>query len=179
MESSSIYNNFDDDCDIDRTETSFYHNGKCITIPKQKYFIQRSCYTKYHYFCNFCDYKSCLQSTMSMHAAIKHGNKDTYLCAECPSKFPVKSQLQQHIKNHHGVAYLPCPADNCRCLFKSKSTQVSHYVRKHMDVTSLFRKDEDLFFKKQMICFSCNERFYKAGIHYHVGICSKLSPFAK
>jgi len=175
----SDYNCKDDDHDIDRTETSFYHNGKLVTIPKQKYFIQRSCYTKYHYFCNLCDYKSSLQSTMSMHVSIKHGNQETYLCSECPSKFPVKSQLQQHIKNHHRNAYLPCPAYDCKRLFKSKSTQVFHFVRKHMDVTSLFFKDEDPFFKKQMICLTCQERFYPAGIYYHVGICSKSSPFAK
>jgi hypothetical protein len=184
---SSLYNTIeqndhnckDDNHDIDRTESSFFHNGKRITIPKQKYFIQRSCYTKYHYFCNLCDYKSSLQSTMSMHIAIKHGNQETYVCSQCPSKFPVKSQLQQHIKNHHSVAYLPCPADHCKCLFKCKSTQVTHYVRNHMHRNSLFYKDNDAFYNKQMICLTCSERFYPAGIYYHVGICSKSSPFAK
>jgi hypothetical protein len=189
MESSLYYRNCDNDFhdetigddtnDVIRTETSFYHNGECITIPKQKYFIQRSCYTKYHYFCNQCDYRACLQSTMSMHVAIKHAKQDLYLCSECPSKFPVKSKLQQHINNHHRDAYLSCPYEYCKCRFKSKSTQIFHYVRKHMDLDRLFTKDKDTFYKKQMICRTCSERFYPASIYYHVGICSKLSPFAK
>ena len=167
--------------DLQRNDTSgsnyIYCNG--IYVPKQKFFIIRSCDTKYHYFCGSCDHRTIKQNTMSMHVAMNHSSRKPHICHHCNETFSVKFQLQQHIKHHHSEAVLNCEHEGCCEKFKTKSLLIFHYVRKHMNKKLLFKRDKDKFYVKQMICLHCGDRFRNPTICYHVGICSPLSPFSK
>ena len=158
----------------------------------QKYTVKYNMDYTYTYCCNFCNYWTKKQSTMCMHYAIKHrstiektskcknngssSNGDLYECSHCESSFPVKSKLQQHIKNHHTKSsQYVCPYETCAREFKQKGSLICHVVRYHMPKNSLYYFDSDRFFKKQYVCISCKKRFTRNAIIYHVGKCSPLS----
>lgn len=158
----------------------------------QKYTVKYNMDYTYTYCCNFCNYWTKKQSTMCMHYAIKHrsviektskcknngssSNGDLYECSHCQCSFPVKSKLQQHIKNHHTKSsQYVCPYETCGREFKQKGSLICHVVRYHMPKKSLYYFDSDRFFKKQYVCISCKKRFTRNAIIYHVGKCSPLS----
>lgn len=188
----------DDDNDGDNNDGDDDYNNHHIMEEKgpitmgQKYTVKYNMDYTYTYCCNFCNYWTKKQSTMCMHYAIKHrsviektskcknngssSNGDLYECSHCQCSFPVKSKLQQHIKNHHTKSsQYVCPYETCRREFKQKGSLICHVVRYHMPKKSLYYFDSDRFFKKQYVCISCKKRFTRNAIIYHVGKCSPLS----
>ena len=170
-------------------EFSSEQNGP-ITM-EQKYTIQYNADYTNTYCCKFCNYWTKKQTTMCMHYAIKHRSTvekkvqikspttTTYECPHCDEQFPVISKLQQHIKNRHQKEnpYV-CPYESCNGLsFKQKASLVCHHVRNHMQRKCLYYYDSDTFFKKQYVCISCNKRFTRNAVIYHVGKCAPTSMY--
>lgn len=184
--------NGNDDSDDDNDGDNHIMEEKGPITMGQKYTVKYNMDYTYTYCCNFCNYWTKKQSTMCMHYAIKHrsviektskyknngssSNGDLYECSHCQCSFPVKSKLQQHIKNHHTKSsQYVCPYETCGREFKQKGSLICHVVRYHMPKKSLYYFDSDRFFKKQYVCISCKKRFTRNAIIYHVGKCSPLS----
>ena len=111
-----------------------------------------------------------------MHVALKHTTTNTHFCHICPVSFPTQTQLAHHLVKHTD-ATIKCVNQKCKLVFKTTTTQKTHYVRCHMNKTELFkrlRKDTD-----SCKCFSCGEIFTLNAVIYHVSGCSPLSPFNK
>jgi len=171
-QSDNEHDHDDDDDDDDECQ------GRKSKI-EDKYYIIYNYSSKHTYYCKKCDYYCHKHSTMCMHQSIKHNETALYECKHCKETFPVKSQLQQHMKNHHNEKGFPCISGGCEQKFKQKSSMMIHYMRHHMPKkTLLYHIDKDPFFKKQVVCNSCNQRFTKNSIIYHVTKCSPLSPFS-
>lgn len=186
----------ENDSDLDSENSQPVEEKGPITMG-QKYTVKYNMDYTHTYCCNFCNYWTRKQSTMCMHYAIKHRTAiektskykepshkrkgelfTSYDCPYCKTEtsFPVKSQLQQHIKNHHTKQnQFICPYEDCRREFKQKGSLICHVARNHMPQSSLYYYDNDTFFKKQYVCISCKKRFTRNAIAYHVGKCSPLS----
>jgi hypothetical protein len=111
-----------------------------------------------------------------MHVTMKHSNTNTHFCHICPASFPTQTQLAHHFVKHTD-ATIKCVDSKCKLVFKTTTTQKTHYVRVHMNKTELFkrlRKDTD-----SCLCFSCGEIFTLNAVVYHVSGCSPSSPFYK
>ena len=94
-------------------------------------------------------------------------------CQICPQTFPTQAQLSHHIVSHHSDTPLPCVHPDCSLTFKKTKAMKTHYVRIHMDKSSLYTKIGDNSCK----CISCENEFTANTIVYHVASCSNLSPF--
>lgn len=190
--------NEDDSSTVDTVEEDnemimegFSSEQKGPLTMEQKYTIQYNADYTHTYCCKFCQYWTKKQTTMCMHYAIKHRSTvekitktkspttTTYECPHCDEQFPVISKLQQHIKNRHQKEnpYV-CPYESCNGLsFKQKASLVCHHVRNHMSRNCLYYYDSDTFFKKQYVCISCNKRFTRNAVTYHVGKCAPTSMY--
>ena len=186
---SSTVDTVEEDNEMIMEESSSEHNGP-ITM-EQKYSIQYNADYTHTYCCKFCQYWTKKQTTMCMHYAIKHRSTvekitktkspttTTYECPHCDEQFPVISKLQQHIKNRHQKeSPYVCPYESCNGLsFKQKASLICHHVRNHMQRQCLYYYDSDTFFKKQYVCISCNKRFTRNAVTYHVGKCAPTSMY--
>lgn len=128
--------------------------------------------------CPFCNYKSKKMGTMSMHVAAKHASDanrevNPHKCkyTGCNKSFPIKTRLQHHVKNCHDVVLIKCPFPDCEYgNAKNNCTLYTHYVRYHMDYTSMCTNNTK--------CNKCGT-FLKTGILYHMATCYETSPFCK
>ena len=126
--------------------------------------------------CPFCEYKTQKMNTVSMHVAKSHAVEagrevNPHICAypDCGKSFPIKTNLQHHIKYHHEPEYLACPFPKCKHSGKGEPALYAHYGRKHMNYSSMCKNGNE--------CNKCGVK--TSGIFYHVATCHESSPFCK
>ena len=126
--------------------------------------------------CPFCEYKTKKMNTVSMHVAKSHAVEagrevNSHICAypDCGKSFPIKTNLQHHIKYHHEPEYLACPFPKCKHSGKGEPALYAHYGRKHMNYSSMCKNGNE--------CNKCGVK--TSGIFYHVATCHESSPFCK
>jgi hypothetical protein len=78
--------------------------------------------------------------------------------------------------NRHSRNQSKCLHPDCKHIFKNPTTHKVHYVRRHMNVKSLFTVQED---KTTIQCNICDDSFMKDAIYYHLAMCSSDSPFSQ
>lgn len=127
-------------------------------------------------YCQQCDYETLKQSTLSMHISMKHSTKRSHKCRDCEQTFSAKTQLNHHRMNRHSRNQSKCLHPDCKHIFKNPTTHKVHYVRRHMNVKSLFTVQED---KTTIQCNICDDSFMKDAIYYHLAMCSSDSPFSQ
>ena len=135
------------------------------------------------YLCSLCHYATRKQSTFSMHMIMKHKPEKPHVCTECGQTFSVRTQLQQHMKNHHNDSVIPCLEPYCTCTFKTDAGHYTHYVRNHMNIKDLICpidmeeaniKNER---KRLMRCLYCGKVGLQSAMYYHLSVCHPSSPF--
>lgn len=126
--------------------------------------------------CPFCEYKTKKMNTVSMHVAKSHAVEagrevNPHICEypDCGKSFPIKTNLQHHIKYHHEPEYLACPFPKCKHSGKGEPALYAHYGRKHMNYNSMCKNGNE--------CNKCGVK--TSGIFYHVATCHESSPFCK
>ena len=129
-------------------------------------------------YCQTCEYKTRKPNALSMHVSRKHKDDpqhNRHICNLCPKSFPTQTQLGHHLVNQHSDATISCAKKGCTLKFKNTTTQKTHYIRCHMDKSSLYLKKNSDCCK----CLSCGDLFTLNSIIYHVSGCSDKSPFHK
>lgn len=88
--------------------------------------------------CRYCDYKTVLQNTMSMHFRSKHpllsGLNNKHCCLICNKSYSLRTALNNHMRRHHLNIYKSCPF--CKDVFKLNSVY-SHITNQHIPVQFL------------------------------------------
>ena len=130
--------------------------------------------------CEYCDKTSPNQSTISEHISRTHpkesGRQETpFECPLCLKLFNSSSIREQHIQNKHENQRKLCVASGCSYEGKCNASLRTHYVRKHMNYTSLITyRAEDI-----AMCNNCGTCMKPTTAIYHISTCSPLSPFCK
>jgi hypothetical protein len=130
--------------------------------------------------CEYCDKTSPNQSTISEHISRKHPKEsgrqeNPFECPLCLKLFNSSSIREQHIQNKHENQRKLCVASGCSYEGKCNASLRTHYVRKHMDYTSLITyRTEDI-----AMCNNCSTCMKPTTAIYHISTCSPLSPFCK
>jgi len=135
--------------------------------------------TNGNYGCDYCDFETKKQSTLSEHIARKHAEEagrqvKAFACSHCDATFQASTQLQHHVTNHHKEASIVCPIDGCGKMTKSLQTMLSHYTNKHMDKTlCIVIEPNDV-----VQCKECKKRMKMSNVPYHLAKCNLASPFS-
>ena len=120
-------NQSDNEHDHDNDDDDEYQERK--SKIEDKYYIIYNYSSKHTYYCKKCDYYCYKHSTMCMHQSIKHNETALYDCKHCKETFPVKSQLQQHMKNYHNEKGFQCISGGCEQKFKQKSSKAHKHLK--------------------------------------------------
>lgn len=132
------------------------------------------------YVCEYCDKTSPNQSTISEHISRIHPKEsgrqeNPFECPLCLRLFNSSSIREQHIQNKHENQRKLCVASGCSYEGKCNASLRTHYVRRHMDYTSLITyRAEDT-----AMCNHCGSCMKPTTAIYHISTCSPLSPFCK
>lgn len=132
------------------------------------------------YVCDYCEKTSKNQSTISEHISRLHSKEagrieKPFECPTCLKRFNSASIRDQHIQNNHFNIRDDCISPGCSYKGKSDAALCSHYVRKHMDVSSLCRVIDS----EKLLCNHCEKTMIKSSMIYHLAKCSPLSPYCK
>jgi hypothetical protein len=130
------------------------------------------------YTCEYCDYVTPKQSTMSEHFARLHpvaaGRQlHAFECEHCERRFQTSTQRQHHIINKHSEASYCCPLKACGKMSKNHTTMLTHYVNRHMDKNLCIVIDAE----NNVQCKCCQKYMKMASVSYHLAKCNPLSPF--
>jgi hypothetical protein len=90
------------------------------------------------YNCEYCDYSSAKQTTMSEHITRIHPVEAgrqllAFKCEICDTRFQTSTQKQHHFISAHTAPTICCPSQGCRQMTKNQTTMFAHYVNKHMN----------------------------------------------
>lgn len=130
------------------------------------------------YMCQYCDYTTANQSTVSEHITRKHAVEagrilNPFECIHCLERFVSKTSMLHHISNHHIIVLQTCPKVGCGYSGKSQAAVYTHYVRRHMDLSANSRAVS----LTETMCLCCNKVMKPATMVYHLAKCSIVSPF--
>ena len=130
------------------------------------------------YMCQYCDYTTANQSTVSEHITQKHAAEAGRLvkpfeCIHCLERFVSKTAMLHHISNHHIIVLQTCPKVGCEYSGKSQAAVYTHYVRRHMNLGANSRTVS----LTETMCLCCNKVMKPATLVYHLAKCSVVSPF--
>ena len=132
------------------------------------------------YVCDYCEKTSKNQSTISEHISRLHSKEagrieNPFECPTCQKRFNSASIRDQHIQNNHSNIRDDCVSPGCSYKGKSDAALCTHYVRKHMNASSLCRViDSEI-----SACNHCEKSMNKSAMTYHLAKCSPLSPYCK
>lgn len=87
--------------------------------------------------CNFCDFKSPHQSTVSSHSQKEHGKyadgtayvRPSFKCAICEKNFKCKKYLKDHMTIHTGKKNYSC--EFCKAKFRVATAYYKHRRKEH------------------------------------------------
>ena len=130
------------------------------------------------YNCEYCDYTTAKQSTMSEHITRIHPVEAgrqllAFHCEICDVRFQTSTQKQHHFISVHTAPTLCCPYQGCRQMTKNQTTMFAHYVNKHMNKNVCIVIDV----AKNAKCKYCQKNMKTGAVPYHLAKCNPNSPF--
>ena len=106
--------------------------------------------------CTDCDFQASSQIILSKHTNLRHRqeneqSKDTHKCEDCPEQFSATWNLNNHVRDKHGVKE-PCKYfKQGRCSFQDQICWKSHEATQSVITTEKNVSEEE--------CYICKNRF--------------------